>query len=270
MTNFTKSRDGTHIAYSKMGNGSPLILVDGAFCHRKFGANVKLPNHLASYFTVYTYDRRGRGESSNTLPYSIEREFEDLQAINEIAGGYSYVYGISSGAALVLEAVKYGLNIKKLVVFEAPYIVDKSRVPLPENYLTTIQNFLKENKRSKAVKYFMVTGVGLPKFVVWMMQMMPAWRQMKQIAHTLEYDTLLLKNNGSGEAFNKEDWTKVDKPVLVISGSKSEKWSQHSMKQLAEVLPKGKHLNLKGQSHLVNPKVIAPHIINFLKDETVH
>ncbi|MCC5929860.1 MAG: alpha/beta hydrolase [Cyclobacteriaceae bacterium] len=266
MTEFTTSKDGTMIAFSRQGKGNPLILIDGAFCHRNFGANVKLPQYLTNHFMVYTYDRRGRGESGNTLPFSLEREFEDLQAVIDETSGDAFVYGISSGAALALEAVKYGVNIKKLVVFESPYIVDSSRNPFPANYLETIQSLLKENKPAKAVKYFMGTGIGLPPFVVWMMQLMPAWKQMKKIAHTLEYDTLLLKNYGSGEPFQNEDWQEVNIPVLVISGTKSEKWAQNAMKHLAEVLPDARHLDLEGQSHLVSPRVIAPHITNFLKD----
>ncbi len=260
MTRFTTSRDGTQIAYSRQGSGHPLILIDGAFCHRKFGANVRLPGYLTDHFEVITYDRRGRGESENTLPYSMEREFEDLNAVIEVTGREPFVYGISSGAALALEAVKHGLAFKKLTVFEAPYITDHSRRPLPPDYLSTIQQFIGENRPGKAVRYFMETGVGLPKPVVWLMQLMPAWKKMKEIAHTLEYDTLMLKEYGQGNLLRKADWKRVDIPVLVISGTKSEQWSQNAMKNLAEVLPFGEHLSLAGQSHLVNPKALAPHI----------
>jgi len=267
MTDFVTSQDGTQIAYTKQGVGSPLILIDGAFCHRKFGANVKLPQHLTDHFEVITYDRRGRGDSGNSHLYQIEKEFEDLQAIINKIEGQPFVYGISSGAALALEAAKAGLNFKKLIVFEAPYITDNSRSPLPENYLPNIQKLIKEKKDAETVKYFMKTGIGLPSFAVWMMQWMPAWKKMKQIAPTLEYDTLMLRDYGSGKALNKKDWESIQMPVLVISGTKSEQWSQNAMKQLSEVLPNGKHLDLVGQNHLVNPKVLAPHLIKFFNNE---
>lgn len=267
MTNFVTSVDGTQIAYTKQGVGSPLILIDGAFCHRTFGANVKLPQYLTDHFEVYTYDRRERGESGNTQPYKVEREFEDLQAILNEIGEPPFVYGISSGAALALEAVKHGLVFKKLIVFEAPYITDNSRSPFPENYLMNIQKLIKEKRYAETVKYFMKTGVGLPSFVVWIMGMMPAWKKMKQIAPTLEYDTLMLRDYGLGNPLKQEDWEAVKIPVLVISGSKSEQWSQNAMKQLAEVLSGGKHTDLVGQNHLVNPKVLAPHLIKFFKNE---
>lgn len=267
MTNFVNSHDGTQIAYTKQGVGPPLILIDGAFCHRKFGANVKLPQHLTDHFMVFTYDRRGRGESKNTPPYHVDREFEDLQAIMNEIGKPPFIYGISSGAALALEAAKAGLNFKKLVVFEAPYITDSSRSPFPENYLTIIQKSIEEKRYADTVKYFMKTGIGLPGFAVWLMQLMPAWNKMKQIAPTLEYDTLMVQKYCSGKSLNKKDWETIQIPVLVISGTKSGQWSQNAMKQLAEALPQGKHLDLVGQNHLVNPKVLAPHLINFFKHE---
>jgi len=263
MTEFTISKDGTKIAFSKTGKGKPLILVDGAFCHRKFGANEKLPQYLSDNFTVYSYDRRGRSESGNTLPYSPQKEFEDLEAVINEAGGNVCVYGISSGAALALEAANAGVKMEKLALYEAPYITDNSRSPLPESYLKNLAEFAEQGENEKAVKYFMRTGIGLPSFVVWMMQLMPAWKQMKQLAHTLPYDTEILGNTGSGNPLSKEKWNNVQIPILVISGSKSAKWSQNSMRQLATVLPNAKHHSLKGQSHIVNPKVLAQELKQF-------
>lgn len=263
MTQYATSEDGTKIAYSKTGNGKPLILVDGAFCHRKFGANEKLPQHLFDNFTVYSYDRRGRGESGDILPYSIEKEFEDLEAIIETAGGSANVYGISSGAALALEAANTGVKMEKLALYEAPYITDNSRSPLPKDYLKTLTEFAEQGENGKAVKYFMRTGIGLPAFVVWMMQLMPAWKPMKQLAHTLVYDTKILGDTGLGKPFDQNKWQNATMPTLVMSGSKSAKWSQNSMKHLAEVLPNAEHKSLTGQTHLVKPEVIAQELIEY-------
>lgn len=265
MTELTTSADGTEIAYSKTGKGEPLVLVDGAFCHRKFGANEKLPQHLSDHFTVYSYDRRGRSESGNTIPYAVEKEYEDLQAVIHEAGGSAFVYGISSGAALALEAANKGVKISKLALYEAPYITDDSRKPLPENYLETLTALVDRGKNGKAVQYFMKTGIGLPSFVVWMMRLMPAWKQMKQLAHTLPYDIEILGDTASGKPLSKEKWINASMPTLVISGSKSAKWSQNSMRHLAAVLPNAKHHNLVGQSHIVNPKVLAEELIKFFK-----
>lgn len=268
MTEYTTSKDGTKIAYSRTGNGKPLILVDGAFCHRKFGANEKLPPYLSEHFTVYSYDRRGRNESGNTLPYAIEKELEDLQAVIRKAGGSACVYGISSGAALALEAANKCEGITKLALYEAPYITDDSRLPLPENYLETLSALAEQGKNGKAVQYFMKTGIGLPSIVVWMMRLMPAWKQMKRLAHTLPYDTEILGDTGSGKPLSKEKWPNTTMPTLVISGSKSAKWSQNSMRHLATVLPNARHHTLIGQSHIVNPKVLAQELMQFFNSNT--
>src|SRR5690606_36623054 len=179
--------------------------------------------------TVYSYDRRGRNESGNNLPYSPQKEYEDVQAVINEAGGNAYVYGISSGAALALEAANAGVKMEKLALYEAPYITDNSRKRLPEKYLKTLTEFAEQGENGKAVKYIMRTGIGLPSFVVWMMQLLPAWKQMKHLAHALPYDTEILGDTGSGKPLSKEKWNNVNIPRLVISGSKSAKWSQNSM-----------------------------------------
>ena len=128
------SSDGTPIAYETAGDGPPVILVDGALCYRASGPSAPLAALLAEHFTVFTYDRRGRGESGDTAPYAVEREVEDIAALIDEAGGSACVYGISSGAALALEAANRGLGIERLVVYEAPFIVDDSRAPLPYDF----------------------------------------------------------------------------------------------------------------------------------------
>src|SRR5262249_20103197 len=130
-----RSSDGTSIAYERSGSGPALILVDGALCYRDSGPSRPLAAQLVQHFTVYVYDRRGRGESGNTLPYAIEKEVADIQALIDEAGGSALVYGISSGAALALEAAQTGLAIPKLALYEAPFMVDNTRPPTPDNFV---------------------------------------------------------------------------------------------------------------------------------------
>lgn len=260
------SADGTPLAFSRTGTGAPLILVDGAFCHRKFGPNAALAETLAADFTVYIYDRRGRGESGNTLPYAVEKEYQDLEALLCEAGGEAFVYGISSGAALALEAANSGVRMKKLALYEVPYIVDHSRQPFPPDYREKLIQYLDEGERSKAVRYFMREGIGLPAFAVGMMRLMPAWKKMKQVAHTVPYDTALLGNHTAGQPFDKNEWQHVDFPVQVLAGSKSEKWMQHAMKALSGALPYGNYDVLDGQTHMVNPKVLAAALKRFFTE----
>lgn len=115
-----RSADGTTIAFERSGAGPALILVEGAGCYREFGPLRSLSEWLAADFTVFTYDRRGRGESTDTLPYAIEREVDDLAALIAEAGGSASLYGVSSGALLALQAAASGLAISRLALFEPP------------------------------------------------------------------------------------------------------------------------------------------------------
>src|SRR5260370_27506492 len=149
------SKDGTPIAFDRTGRGPAIILVDGALCYRASGPSGPVAALLAEKFTVFTYDRRGRGDSGNTPPYAVEREVEDIEALMNEAGGSAFVYGISSGAALALEAANHGLAIKKLALYEAPFIVDDSRPPIPKDYLVQLNDLISANRRGDAVKLLM-------------------------------------------------------------------------------------------------------------------
>jgi pimeloyl-ACP methyl ester carboxylesterase len=258
------SKDGTTIAYDKIGNGPSLILVDGALCYRASGPNGPLAAQLAQNYTVFTYDRRGRGDSNEMLPYSVEREVEDIDALINEAGESVFLYGISSGAALALEAASRIPKIKKLALYEAPFIVDNSRSPVPDDYLDQLNELLAADRRGAMIKLFMRKGVGVPAFFVAMMQIMPVWSKLKSVAHTLPYDTLLTVHHQKGKPLSVEKWKSVTIPTLVISGSKSHTWIRNAMQSLANILPNAKHHTLEGQSHIVKPEVLAPVLKEFL------
>lgn len=260
------SKDGTKIAFDRSGSGPVVILVDGAFGHRKFGPNEPLAPLLAEHFTVITYDRRGRGDSGDTAPYAVERECEDLAALIKAAGGSASLYGISSGAALVLEAVANGVPAKSLALFEAPFVVDDSRAPMPADFLAQLNTAVAEDRRGDVVKLFMKEGVGLPGFVVVMMRLMPVWPKLKGLAHTAPYDVAALGDTGSGKPLPADRWSGVTQPTLVLSGEKSQQWIRSAMRSLAEVLPNAKLQVLPKQTHIVKPKVLAPALIDFFKE----
>jgi pimeloyl-ACP methyl ester carboxylesterase len=118
------SADGTMIAFERAGQGPALILITGGLTDRTVTRSVAA--ELAPRFTVYAYDRRGRGSSGDTAPYSAEREVEDLAAVIGAAGGPALVFGHSSGAVLALEAAARGLAITKLAAYEPPYLTGAS------------------------------------------------------------------------------------------------------------------------------------------------
>src|SRR5262245_30610986 len=138
------SRDGTPISFERQGSGPALVLVDGALCYRGQGPSGPLASHLRDHFTVLTYDRRGRGRSGNANGNALEREIDDLDAIIEAAGGSAFVYGVSSGGALALEAAHRGLKIDKLAVYEAPFIVDGTHPPLPDDFVPRLDRAVAE------------------------------------------------------------------------------------------------------------------------------
>lgn len=261
------SKDGTTIAYDKVGKGPALILVDCALCHRTSGPNGPLAAQLDERFTVYTYDRRGRGESDEKKPYAVEREVEDIEALIQAAGGSVYVYGISSGAALALEAAMRLPAIKKLALYEVPFIVDDSRSAAPENYLTQLNKLLASNNRGAAVKHFMRKGVGVPAVIVTIMQIMPVWKRLKAVAHTLPYDTILTIDQQRGRPLPADRWSSVTVPALVVVGGKSPLWMCSAMQALTNALPNAKHRTLPGQTHIVKPIALAPVLTEFFIGE---
>lgn len=256
------SADGTTIAYSRTGRGPALILVDGAMCYRASGPSAKLAEELKEHFTVYTYDRRGRGESGDTAPYAPEREIEDLAALVKETGETPCLFGQSSGAAVALEAAQAGLPIAKLATYEAPFIVDGTRSPVPDDYVRLQEKSLADGRRGEAVKRFMRI-VEVPAFVIAMMQLMPAWSKLKAVAHTLPYDSAFVDAYQKGRPLPADRWSAIAVPTLVIDGGKSPAWMRNANKALADVVPGAEHKRLAGQTHLVKPKVLAPALIDF-------
>lgn len=257
------SSDGTPIAFERSGAGPALILVDGALCYRAFGPMPALARLLAQHFTVFTYDRRGRGESGNTAPYAVEREVEDLSALVKEAGGSAYVYGISSGAALALEAAHRIPAIRKLALYEAPFIVDGSRPAVGPEW-KHIDEAVATERRADALKHFMKM-VGMPGLLVALMRFMPAWSKLKAVAHTLPHDGALMRAHMRGQPLPAGQWNAIAAPTLSVAGGKSPEWMRNAMQAVAGVLRCGRYRTLEGQSHMVKPKALAPVLIDFFK-----
>jgi pimeloyl-ACP methyl ester carboxylesterase len=264
-TEFVESADGTRIAFERQGSGPAVILVDGAMCYRANGPNGPLAALLARHFTVYTYDRRGRGESGDTAPYTVDREIDDLRALVKEAGASVYLYGISSGGALALEAVNAGLPVRKLALYEVPYVVDRSRKIIADDYEATLDSLVAAGKRGAAISLFMTKGIGLPGIVVVMMRLMPAWPKLKAVAHTLPYDTVFTAPLQRGRPLPADRWPGVTVPTAVIAGTRSQGWIQTAMRSLAGVLPTAEHRTLPGQTHIVKPAALAPVLVDFFE-----
>ena len=257
------SADGTPIAVDRIGSGPALILVDGAMCSRGFGPMPPLAKALASQFTVYHYDRRGRGDSGNGSAYDIQREIEDLAAVLNLAGGSAMVFGISSGAALAAEASRHLRGIRKLALYEAPYVVDDTHIPLPPTFIADTKALVASGDRSGAVKKFM-RYVGTPSIMVFVMSLLPFWKKFTSIAHTLANDLEIIAPHHNGRPFPPGKWAGVMTPTLVMAGGKSPAYMQNAMKAWARAFPNAVHRTLAGQTHMVKQDVLAPALVEFL------
>jgi pimeloyl-ACP methyl ester carboxylesterase len=258
------SKDGTAIAFDRIGNGPSVILIDGALCYRGMGQSGQLAELLAQHFTVFTYDRRGRGGSGDTAPYAMEREVEDIAALLSEAGGAAFVWGTSSGAVLALEAASRLSGIKRLALYEAPFIVDDSRSTTEGDWVR-IGEAVSADRRSDAVKLFL-KAVGVPAFFIVLMPLMPMWSKLKTIAHTLPYDGAIVRDNQRGKALPAKRWASVTVPTLVMDGGKSPLWMRRANQSLAASLPNAQYRTLEGQTHMLKPKAHAPMLVEFFRD----
>ena len=259
------SKDGTTIAFDKSGEGPALILVGGAFEQRAFDsetAQLAAQPLLTQHFTVYHYDRRGRGDSTDTLPYTVEREIEDIEALINAAGGSAFLYGISSGAALALEAaIKLDGKVKKLAMYEAPYNDDATARQAWVDFRKKLAELLAADRRGDAVVLFMML-VGMPEESIPEVRQYPFWPMFEAIAPTIAYDAAVLGDEASVPA---ERAAAVAVPALVMDGGESYPFMQVTATALANAMPNGQHQTLEGQTHEVSAEALAPVLVEFFK-----
>lgn len=257
---WVQSADGTRIAYEEAGEGPVVILVAAALADRSGTARVA--TQLAGRFRVIGYDRRGRGQSEDTAPYAVAREVEDIAALIGAAGGPVCLFGNSSGAVLALEAAtRLGARVRKLFLYEPPFLVDSSHPPPPADLREQIEAELRAGRRNEAVKLFFGRGMGLPGFVVTLMRwLMPGWGKMRATARTLPYDLQILAGTQSGRPLPAGRWAGVHAETLVAVGSKSEPFFHSGAQALVPMLERARYASLDGLDHsaiLMSAKALA-------------
>lgn len=261
MTAFLTSRDGTRIAYDKVGAGPMLLVVNGALGFRAMSFARQLTQELAKHFTVIDYDRRGRGESGDQRAYSVDREVEDLDAlVRQASAEPPYVFAQSSGAALALRAGAAGVPMKALVAYEPPYMVGNPSDRPAADYRQRVTALIAQGRRDEAVKFFMVT-VGVPRVVVFVMRFLPFWKDMRAAAHTLPYDAAVM---GDFE-LPAQMLASVRVPVVVAAGEKTTATLQRAAQATAEAIPGAEYRVAPGMSHAVKPAVLAPLLREWLQ-----
>jgi pimeloyl-ACP methyl ester carboxylesterase len=265
------SKDGTLIAFERSGAGPAIVLVSPAL--GDLTGNAKLASVLTRNLTVFNYDRRGRGGSTDVHPYAIEREVEDIEALIDGGGGSAYLFGSSSGAVLALEAAaRLGNKVKALLMYEPPFIVDDNRPPLPADYLPHLHELISAGRRDDAVEYFMGQAVGVPNEMLAQMRNDPMWSSLEAAAHTLVYDGEIMGDTMSGTPLPAHRWDSVTAPSLVMVGGASPAWLHHAAQAAAQALPRSKYRTLEGCDHsavMTAPRDIATTLYGFFLTENM-
>lgn len=261
MSSRVTSKDGTSIAYNRLGSGPAVILVGGALVDPATSRagrweNKPLAAELANHFTVINYDRRGREESGDTPPYAVEREFEDLEALIEVAGGSAHLYGASSGGALALEAAAAGLPVGKVGVYEVPYAIGEEGVRAWRQYVEDLERVLAQGDRGGAIEVFMrMAGAGEH---IESARKSPGWANLEAVAHTLAYDAACIGDGPPPAA----RLARITQPVLVATGGGADFFEQ-AADELAASLPNAERLVIEGQGHVADPKTVARVLVGF-------
>ncbi len=255
-----QSRDGTTLAYDVYGSGPALIYITGASCFRTFRPIVHDAKTFATAFTVYTYDRRGRGDSGNTLPYAVAREVEDIAAMIDAAGGTAHLFGHSSGAVLALEAaLRFGNTIGNVVLYDPSYVNDEAEQAQYASLSQQIHTLLQRGNHAHAMKTFL-RGIGMPKAFVYLLPLMRDWKTMVALAPTLAYDLALTRDLPPLDRA-----AHVSVPVLVLVGEKSPARIHDNVRQLTTAMPGATCIQLVGQDHMASATAVLPVLTSFLK-----
>jgi pimeloyl-ACP methyl ester carboxylesterase len=251
---FAESKDGTRIAFEKTGKGPALVIVSGALANRSGGK--PLADKLKESFTVYTYDRRGRGDSGDTKPYAVDREIEDLGALIDRAGNEAYLYGVSSGAALTLQAAaKLGATkVPKIAIYDAPYGQTERDFNEQKD---RVSQLVQTGKPGDAAEFFL-SAIGMPPPALEEMKRSPQWESVRTIDFTLNYDYAVL-GNGSVPDIVKQ----ITVPTLVMVGEKSAPFMHPTADRIAALAPNAERKTVKGQAHQAAPEVVVPLLIEF-------
>jgi pimeloyl-ACP methyl ester carboxylesterase len=258
------SSDGTTIAYERLGDGPPVIVVGGLLCDRAL-IRPTAEELAKQHFTVFNYDRRGRGDSTdNSAPYAIEREIEDIGALIAEAGQRASVYAHSSGAALALHAAAAGLPITRLVLHEPPYNPkgDQDLQRASRKEAQHIHTLLSEERRGEALEFFW-RSIGMPQEMVDEMRHTPRWAQLEAMAPTMAYDSEVMGDISTGATIPTDLLGAVTTETLVLVGGASPEWMIEVGRQVAEALPNGRYRVLEGQEHVVPPEVLVPVLKEF-------
>jgi pimeloyl-ACP methyl ester carboxylesterase len=256
----TTSRDGTTIAYEVTGQGPPLVYVTGAICHRTFRPVRQGASVLSQGFQVLSYDRRGRGDSTDTAPWSLDREVEDLEALIGTMGGRAFLYGHSSGAVLALHAAhRLAPKVEGVVLYDASWVADEAGAARYAKICTGVEALLDQGRDGAAIRRFLM-GIGMPRLFAALLPFMPGWRRLVALAPTLRYDMSL---TAAPPPLQVAATVRV--PTHVMVGERSPEELHRVADALSVSIPGATRETLAGQDHMVSEKVLLPSLVRQLR-----
>ena len=261
-TGMVTSADGTVIAFDQYGAGPAVVLVQSALMDRADPVMAGVAAGLSRWFTVFSYDRRGHGDSGDTQPYAVGRETEDLAALIVAAGGSAAVFGGSSGAALALRAAAGNPAITRLALWEPPYHVDDTAPRLPHDFAARLDRLVHADRRADALELFLVEAVRVGPETVAGMRAQPFWPAMEAAAQTLAYEALVL---GPDNPLPVDLLVRISQPTLVLNGGASPAWMGRAGEAVAAAVPGAVRRVLDGQAHDAAPAALVPELLEFFK-----
>lgn len=256
------SADGTAIGFDRYGDGPAVIFIGGATEYRTPGqVTTQAAQQLAERgYTTIDYDRRGRGQSGDTPPWSLDREVDDLMALLEGIDAPIALYTSSSGATVALAAIGAGADVTKLALYEPPFF---KGIHLTE-HLTSLQLLLNAGDNDAAARYNLTNVVGLPSTAVEKMAREPWWADLVNVAPTLLYDLTAVHEINVDPRWARR-WSAVEVPAVVYSGQHTFPGLTQAADDVAAALPDAKRVVLAGQGHKPAPEAIVPSLADFLR-----
>jgi pimeloyl-ACP methyl ester carboxylesterase len=239
------SADGTTIAFEKSGEGPPVVIVGGGLNEKAMHG--QLAADLSARFTVYNYDRRGRGGSTDTPTdkYSIDREIEDLAAVIEATGEPSHVFANCTGGMIAVRAAANGVPMAKLAMYEPPFGGPK----VPDGYIEELNGLLAADRRTDAVALFLKWDALFTDEEIVYFKQHPIWPSFESMAPTTIYDSIL---SHDADRIPYEQLAAISVPTLVLCGKESIPWMIEMCRSLAAGFPQGQFVSMPTAGHLMD------------------
>jgi pimeloyl-ACP methyl ester carboxylesterase len=263
------SRDGTVIAYHRLGDGPPLVLAagTGAANPRAWPATAA----LAARFTVCAMDRRGHGLSGDGADYSLRREAEDVAAVVDAAAPVdagtapAALLGHSYGALVALEAALLARNLSKLILYEPGFALGGAPMYAP-GMIARHEALLAAGDREGVLTLHYGELAGLSPEEIAAMRAAPAWPERLAAAHTVPREM----RAEEGYVFNAGRFQALAVPTLLITGADTAEFLAAPTRALSAALPHRRLAVLPGQQHIAMytaPELFAGAVIDFLDEQ---